>query len=80
MKARETADWFGLRFVEKEATTPVFEQLLDGPWDVRHVVAGPGGAVKLEDLFGAGPASSPPAGTLTAGTPTVGGEHAVRDR
>ena len=80
IRARETADWLGLRFVEREATTAVFEQLLDGPWDDRYVVVEPGGTVKFEDFFGAGATSSPRAGMLTAGTPTGGGEHAVGDR
>ena len=80
MKAREMADWLGLRFVEREATTAVFEQLLDGPWDDRYVVVEPGGTVKFEDFFGAGATSSPRAEMLTAGTPTGGGEHAVGDR
>ena len=78
--ARETADWLGLRFVEREATTALFEQLLDGPWDDRYVVVEPGGTVKFEDFFGAGATSSPRAEMLTAGTPIGGGEHAVGDR
>jgi hypothetical protein len=80
MKAREMADWLGLRFVEREATTAVFEQLLDGPWDDRYVVVEPGATVRFEDFFRAGATSSPRAEMLTAGTPTGGGEHAVGDR
>jgi len=65
--ARTQAERAGLRFEELEGSDRLVRKMLEGPWDDEFVVVAPGGKLRFEDFFPAGPALAATAATA-AGT------------